>query len=239
MIGTPTNPDWGCIIWVSSLEDPPHVAVWFSNCIKTLRPGYCQDIIDHWDVLVISLGLGADSVLLANIYSDAAHTAINLLHERVLELPKFHLMCSDFNVHSSQWDPEGPENNIYADCLEAVAEWVGLSLSSLEVESPTYNGELWPMVIDLMFVPDEEALVLQHTIIPEDRGTSDHAPLAITISAPRLQVPATWWAIHKDSDEEVSFLEDVASGLQPLLEWEGGSIAELESIVNLIASIFN
>ena len=74
------------------------------------------------------------------------------------------------------------------------------------------------MVIDLMFVPEEEALVLQHTIIPEDRGTSDHAPLAITISAPGSQVPVTRWAIRKDSDEEASFLEDMASGLQPLLE---------------------
>ena len=142
--------------------------MWFSNRIKTLRPGYRRDIIDHRDVLVISLGLGADSVLLANVYSDAAHTAINLLHEKVLELPKFRLMCGDFNVRSSRWDPGGPENNIYADRLEAIAERVGLSLSSPEVVGPThfpYNGELRPTVIDLMFVPDEETLVLQHTII--------------------------------------------------------------------------
>ena len=39
VIGAPTNPDWGCIIRASSLEDPPRVAVWFSNRIKTLRPG--------------------------------------------------------------------------------------------------------------------------------------------------------------------------------------------------------
>ena len=145
VIGAPTNPDWGCIIRASSLEDPPRVAVWFSNCIKTLRPHYRRDIIDHRDVLVISLGLRADSILLANVYSDATHTAINLLHKKVLELPRFHLMCGDFNVHSSRWDPEGPENNIYVDHLEAIAEWVGLSLSSPEVAGPThfpYNGEL-------------------------------------------------------------------------------------------------
>ena len=90
--------------------------------VQTCALPICWDIIDHRDVLVISLGLGADSVLLANIHSDAAHTTINLLHKRVLELPKFHLMCGDCNVRRSQWDPEGPENNIYADCLEAVAE---------------------------------------------------------------------------------------------------------------------
>ena len=67
VIGAPTSPDWGCIIRASPLEDPPRVAVWFSNRIKTLRPGYRRDIIDHRDVLVISLGLGADSVLLANV----------------------------------------------------------------------------------------------------------------------------------------------------------------------------
>jgi hypothetical protein len=79
--------------------------VWFNNRIKTLRPGYRRDIIDHRDMIIMSLGLGTDMVLLANVYSDAAHTAINLLHDRMLELPSLHFMCGDFNVRCDRWVP--------------------------------------------------------------------------------------------------------------------------------------
>jgi hypothetical protein len=98
VIGAPLNPAWGCIVRQSGLDNPPRVAVWFNNRIKTLRPGYRRDIIDHRDVIIMSLGLGTDTVLLANVYSDAAHTAINLLHDRMLELPPLRFMCGDFNV---------------------------------------------------------------------------------------------------------------------------------------------
>jgi hypothetical protein len=155
----------------------------------------------------MSLGLGTDTVLLANVYSDAAHTAINLLHERMLELPSLHFMCGDFNVRCDRWDPLGPAVNVYADRLVEVTSHLGLSLSSPEVEGPThfpYAEDLQPTVIDLIFILETESLVLHHDITPEDRGTSDHAPLSITLSAPGSQVPATRWGIKAGSDEEAS-----------------------------------
>src|SRR6202035_617759 len=231
VIGAPMNSAWGCIVCASEVDNPPRVAVWFNNRIKTLRPGFRRDLIDHRDVIILSLGLGADTVLMANIYSDAAHTAINLLHDRMLELPKLRFMCGDFNVRSARWDPLGPAVNIYADRLEAIAERMGLSLSTPEEAGPThfpYAEQLRPTVIDLMFIPEEETLVTHHSIIPEERGTLDHAPLVITLQAPRSQVPATRWDIRKGSDEEASFLEDVALKLQTLLQWEGSTIAEID-----------
>ena len=69
------------------------------------------------------------------------------------------------------------------------------------------------MVVDLMFVLEAEALAVHHSIVPKERGTSDHAPLIGTLSSPGSQVPVTKWGIHKDSDEEASFLGDVTSGL--------------------------
>src|ERR1700733_1396038 len=242
VIGAPVSPAWGCIVRSSGLENPPRVAVWFNNRIKSLHPGYRRDIIDHRDVIILSLGLGADTVLLANVYSDAVHTAINLLHDKMLELPKLRFMCGDFNVRSDHWDPLGPAVNIHADRLEAVVDYLGLARSLPEQAGPThfpYAEGLRPTVIDLMFVLDTEALAVRHSIEPEERGTSDHPPLIIILSAPGSQVPVTKWGIRKDSDEEASFLGDVASGLQALSMWRGSSIAEVDVIVSAISSVFS
>jgi hypothetical protein len=111
----------------------------------------------------MSLSLGSDTALLANVYSDAAHTAINLLHDHMLELPHLRFMCRDFNVHCDWWDPLGPAINVYADCLLEVTSHLSLSLSSPEVEGPThfpYAEDLQPTVIDLMFILEMESLIL-------------------------------------------------------------------------------
>jgi hypothetical protein len=157
IIGAPLNPAWGCIVRHSGLDNPPQVTVWFNNHIKMLHPGFRCDIIDHRDVIILSLGLGADTVLLANVYSDANHTAINLLHDRMLEWPRLCFMCGNFNVRHDRWDPQGPAVNVYADRLLEVTSHLSLALSTPEVAGPThfpYAGELQPTVIDLMFVPE-------------------------------------------------------------------------------------
>lgn len=242
VIGTSVSPDWGCIVRPSEVETPPRVAVWFNNRISSLQPGFRRDIFDHRDVIILSLGLGEDTILLANVYSDAAHTAITLLHDNLLKLPKLSFMCGDFNVRSDRWDPLGPAGNVHADHLEAAAECMGLTISTPEEARPThypYREELQPMVIDLMFISEEEALTVHHSILAEERGTSDHAPLTITISAPGSQVPATKWAIRKDSDEEAAFLGDILLGLDPLLQWEGNSSGEIDDVVEAISAIFS
>jgi hypothetical protein len=81
-----------------------------------------------------------------------------------------------------------------------------------------------------MFILDAESLILHHDITPEDRGTSDHVPLSITLSAPGSQVPATRWGIKAGSDEEASFLGDVSESFQTLSEWNGSTVAEVDAI---------
>jgi len=41
-----------------------------------------------------------------NVYSDADKTAISYLWNHMDELPSFHYMGGQFNVHPSIWDPE-------------------------------------------------------------------------------------------------------------------------------------
>ena len=90
-----------------------------------------------------------------------------------------------------------------------------------------------------MFIPVADSLALYHTITPEDRGTSDHAPLCITLSAPGSQIPATRWGIGRYSEEETSFLCDVAEQFQTLSSWKGTTITEVDEIVEAISSAFS
>jgi hypothetical protein len=81
VIGPPISPNWGVIHRPSSLEEPPHVLVYFNMCIAALRPAYRRDLIDHRDVILFSLGLGVGQRMFANVYSDTQHTAVRVLHE--------------------------------------------------------------------------------------------------------------------------------------------------------------
>jgi len=119
VIGTAIHLDWGLLVCKSDLcndgADNPQVAVYIHKCLKGLRPGYRWDLIDHWDVLVFSLGWGEDLKLLANVYSDDQHTAIRLLYEWTMDWPQLFFMGGDFNCRHHSWDPWGLVLNVHAD----------------------------------------------------------------------------------------------------------------------------
>jgi hypothetical protein len=182
--------------------------VYFNIRIASLRPTYKQDLFDHRDVLLFSLGMGGDAQLFANVYSDKQHVAIRALYEDVVAIPRLHLMCGDFNVRHIDWDPLGPATNTHAEHLTAIANTVGLHLSTPVEAGPThfpYNEYLTPTVIDLFFIPAELSLTVRHEIHADMRGTSDHTPLTVMLPGPGSQVPVTRWAIKARSDEEAAY----------------------------------
>jgi hypothetical protein len=103
VIGLPISPNWGVIHRPSSLEEPPQVLVYFNVRIAALRPAFRRDLINHRDVILFSLGLGAGQRIFANVYSDTQHTAVWILHEDLVALPRLHLMCGDFNIRHASW----------------------------------------------------------------------------------------------------------------------------------------
>ena len=242
VIGHPINPNWGSLIRHSGLESPPRVAVYFNVRIAALCPAYRRDLIDDRDILLFSLGIGSGTQLYANIYSDTDHSAVRVLYEHCMVLPRLHMMCGDFNIRHVDWDPKGPANCVHADRLVAAAEAFGLTLSFPVLEGPThfpYNQALTPTVIDLMFVPAEASLCVEHEILAEARGTSDHAPLTIALPGPDSEVPVTRWAIKVGSDEEAAYRGAVLDSLEPLLEWQGQTPGEIDVVVQAIASAFS
>jgi len=119
VIRTVIHPDWGLIIRKSDLSskgsDNPRVAVYVHKRLKGLWPSYHQDLIDHRDVLVFSLGWSEDLKLLANVYSDEQHSAIHLLYEYMMDWPNLFFMGGDFNCRHCSWDPRGPVTNVHVD----------------------------------------------------------------------------------------------------------------------------
>jgi hypothetical protein len=218
------------------------VLVYFNVRIAALRPAFRQDLVDHRDVILFSLGLGAGQCIFANVYSDTQHTAVWILHEDLVALPRLHLMCGDFNIRHVSWDPNGPEVCVHADHLMAVCDALGLTLSSPVEEGPThfpYNEDLTPTVIDLMFVPVEVSLTTEHEIHPDLRGTSDHAPLTVTLPGPDSEVPVTRWSIQSGTDEEQAYLGEVLESLELLLGWEGQTAGEVDEVVEAISTAFS
>jgi Endonuclease-reverse transcriptase len=150
-------------------------------------------------------------------------------------------MCGDFNMRHWSWDPGGPETSVHADQLLMVAGGCGLSLGL-----PTMAGLMHfspqqgfgNTVIDLMFVQVEDTLVLHYDILAGVWGWSDHVLLTIMLPGPESYIPATCWAISADSDEEEAYLAAVLSGLEPLLQWRGDSMAEVDEVVKAISDVF-
>jgi hypothetical protein len=123
----------------------------------------------------------------------------------------------------------------------AVADSLGLTLSTPVEAGPThfpYNKVLTATVIDLMFVPTEVSLTVEHSILADMRGTSDHAPLTVVLPGLDSGVPVTRWSILAGSDKESAYRGEVLDALEPLLTWEGQSIGDLDDVILAIAIIF-
>ena len=63
-----------------------------------------QDIIDHRDIMLLSLFTGCEPMRLLNVYSNAQHTAITWLSRNIAHLPPVSYMAGNFNSHSAVWD---------------------------------------------------------------------------------------------------------------------------------------
>jgi hypothetical protein len=159
----------------------------------------------------------------------------------VVGLPQLHWMCSDFNVHHRSWDPDGPATLVHASQLLTVAEGGRQALGHPETTGHTHfpvQGNFNPTVIDLIFVPTALSLALEYEIHVDDRGRSDHVFLSVILPGLDSMVPATWWSIRKDSEEETAYKAAVLTTLQPLLGWVGNFPVNIKEFILAISGIF-
>ncbi|KAF9439982.1 hypothetical protein P691DRAFT_768490 [Macrolepiota fuliginosa MF-IS2] len=175
-----------------------------------------------------------------NVYSDAQHTAIDLLSREVNRFPALTYMGGDFNIQSTDWDPGAATQPCSAKLLLELASDLSLDLGVPLVLGPMrspFNGVDCLSVIDLMFVPTREGHALCPNIDLSLRGTSDHAPLVVRVPIVPECFMVEQWAIKKDSEELELFLAEVSIGLGSLQGMLMGSPDQIETVASAMGDI--
>jgi len=229
------------------LAQPNVSAVWVfcqnvaNNRLTRLRPSLRRDLIDHRNILILSLFSEGRTINIMNVYSDDQHTTINLLAERAPTLPACVLMTGDFNCHSREWDPLVPHHQTTAILLLDTAARLGLELTLPVNPRPTFlshNVELWGSVIDLVFIKASESLVQPRRLL-EWQGPSDHIPLASKFSLPSELEDFKRVFIAKGSDAETQFVEQLIRGIQGIRLETPTTIAEVDAMAQAVADVFS
>ena len=94
-------------------------------------------------------------------------------------------------------------------------------------------------VIDLMFLRYGLSKLDHHSIHPENRLSSDHAPLSIDIPIFEEVIPTSKFLIPLKSDQETVFIEEIISNFKNMDMSDIGSMEKLECIVNQLGAIID
>jgi len=138
IVGAPKHLDWLTVVRPPTNDETPRVLAYVHNRLTRLRPSLRRDLIDHRDILILSLFSEGRTINIMNVYSDDQHTTINLLAERAPTLLACVLMTGDFNCHSREWDPLVPHHRTTAISLLNTAARLGLELTLPVNPGPTF-----------------------------------------------------------------------------------------------------
>jgi len=201
-----------------------------------------RDLVDHRDILILTVNTPEGPVNLMNVYSDEKHTAVSLLREGQAELPGFHLMAGDFNCHSEIWDPAVSYHRRDAETLLEVAESLGMAWMKPSNHDDTHiphAAELSGSVIDLVFaVPDYNERNVP-TLVHAHHGRSDHVPISVEIPFREASIRITCMVLPKGSNEEKEFLADVTASFRVVLREDPNTPEQIEALSQLIANVFS
>ncbi|CAA7263213.1 unnamed protein product [Cyclocybe aegerita] len=133
VIGAPKHPDWLQMVRIKEGEVPRMIA-YVSTRLSRYRPAMRRDIVDHCDILVLSLFSGAIEHLAARVHS----------------LPPFIYMAGDFNCVLTTWDDYEHGESSTAISLRDTASQIGLELEH-DLQGPSDHV---PICTDLDIGPE-------------------------------------------------------------------------------------
>jgi hypothetical protein len=218
-VSAPKHPDWLYIVQPMVRRATPHIMAYIHNCLAHLCLALRCNIIDHRDILILSLHPAGDTVNLMNVYSDNHNYAICRLYEEVDSLPAFHYMGGDFNCHSEVWDSNVLHHRWAAQHLLSIVNNLGLEWACPSNHGLTHilhNSELDGLVINLMFtIPDPDGCFLPR-IVHDLRGPSDHSPIASVVLIAVTDICIKHTVLPKNSEEEKEFLSSTALSIKLL-----------------------
>ena len=244
VVGAPQHPSWMTMVRNPG-NDPdqrPRTLAYVSTRLAPLRPSLRRDLIDHRDLMPVSLFVEERTINLLNVYSDDQHTAINLLAQRADDLPEFDYIGGDFNCHSREWDPRVPHHRTTAILLLETAAKLGTELAHVVNPGPTFkprDRSKRPSVIDLVFVPPAATLSAQCRREVSLQGESDHIPLSTTLDLGTDVPVLKRRTLKQDSDEEEGFVGQITFELGLQAGRVLDTAEDVEAMAQTIADIFS
>ena len=177
-----------------------------------------------------------------NVYSDSSHTALKYLKDTEVNNDNVILMTRDFNIRDSLWDPSFPFHSSISDDLIIIADSFDLALSNPTNPCPTRYSDTAGesnSVIDLMFLRYRSSELDHHSILPESRLSSDHAPLSIDITIFEEIIQTLKLTPAPKSDQETAFIQDIILNFKSLDTSNIKDIDKLECVVNQLGMIID
>ncbi|KAI0749200.1 Endonuclease/exonuclease/phosphatase, partial [Daedaleopsis nitida] len=212
LIGTQIHPAWLLL----ETRSPARVCAYVNRELLDLRPQLCAHVVDHRDMLLMSLTVDKQVYYYLNVYNDDRSTALSWLQDHAAELPQLDLVAGDFNLHSTAWELDAPHESPRAVDLINLMSGIGLSLVNSD-GAPTHrphNAALRSMVPDLIWAPSDRVASgeVQAHVDLDGRGLSDHAILSTSLEV-------GWWekslppSIKRKSEAEREFIKDMVDGV--------------------------
>jgi len=236
LIGSVHHPNWILIARTPSCDkDSPRVISYINIWLLSFRFLLRKDIINHRDINLISFFNNNVCYYILNIYSDSSHTALKYLKDTEVSIDNVVLMTGDFNIRDSLWDHSFPFHSSSSDDLVIIADSFGLALSSPTNPGPTRYSDMAResnSVIDLMFLRNGSSQLDYHTILPESRLSSDHAPLVIDIPITEEIIQMSKLTLAPKSEQETAFVQDIISSFKNLNTSNIVDTEEIEQVVN-------
>jgi len=213
LIDTSHHPNWISFARIPSDDkDFPRVIAYINIHLSSLRFLLCKDIINHRDISLISFFNNNICYYILNIYSDLSHTALKYLKDTEVNIDNILLMTGDFNIRDSLWDPSFPFHSSISDDLIIIADSFDLVLFTPTNSCPTRYSDMAGesnSIIDLIFLRYGSSELNHHTILPESRLSSDHAPLSINIPIFKEIIQMSKLTLAPKSDHETAFIKDI------------------------------
>ena len=94
VMGAPINPAWTMMVRHpgNNVNQRPRVLTYVTKRLSSLRPAMRRDLVDHRDIMIISLFYKEEVIHLANIYSDDEATVIQVLRDKAQYIPALSMM---------------------------------------------------------------------------------------------------------------------------------------------------
>jgi hypothetical protein len=104
--GPPIHPDWISLYpkGFDPAKDRLHVLAYINCAIRLIKPKLRSDIVNHRNVMIVTVRGHLGPLHLMNMYSDENGSAVRYIEDNLEAFPDLGYMGGDFNCPSSHWD---------------------------------------------------------------------------------------------------------------------------------------